>query len=224
MIKNNHAQIKEIFTSIQGEGLYVGCNQLFIRFCGCNLNCEYCDTEHENGQSYSTESFLKYVNKIKNIRSISLTGGEPLLHSDFLLEVLPKINHKIYLETNGTLFRELEKIIEFVDIIAMDIKLNSATAEGDLFLTHNKFVEIAKKHDKEIFLKMVFNEDITEDEVLKSVDLARKYDIELILQPEMKDKNLGILSSKMLEIFNKFNLLYEKIRLIPQVHKFLNID
>jgi len=40
-----YADIAEIFSSIQGEGLYVGRRQIFIRFCGCNLNCRYCDTE-----------------------------------------------------------------------------------------------------------------------------------------------------------------------------------
>ncbi|MFH1230658.1 MAG: 7-carboxy-7-deazaguanine synthase QueE, partial [Planctomycetota bacterium] len=36
--------IVSIFSSIQGEGLYVGKPHLFIRFAGCNLRCHYCDT------------------------------------------------------------------------------------------------------------------------------------------------------------------------------------
>ena len=42
---NNKAKIKEIFSSIQGEGLLVGVEQIFIRFCKCNLACKYCDTD-----------------------------------------------------------------------------------------------------------------------------------------------------------------------------------
>ena len=39
------AKIREIFTSIQGEGPFVGYKQLFVRFSKCNLNCKYCDTD-----------------------------------------------------------------------------------------------------------------------------------------------------------------------------------
>ena len=39
------AGVSEIFSSIQGEGKYVGCRQLFIRLIGCNMDCPYCDTD-----------------------------------------------------------------------------------------------------------------------------------------------------------------------------------
>ncbi|MCK5661099.1 MAG: 7-carboxy-7-deazaguanine synthase QueE, partial [Methanosarcinales archaeon] len=42
--RSSTTHIYEIFNSIQGEGPYVGMRQVFVRFCGCNLACEYCDT------------------------------------------------------------------------------------------------------------------------------------------------------------------------------------
>ena len=48
---SNKAKIKEIFTSIQGEGPFIGHKQLFVRFCGCNLSCKYCDTDYRTVDS-----------------------------------------------------------------------------------------------------------------------------------------------------------------------------
>ena len=106
------ARINEIFSSIQGEGPHVGYKQLFIRFCGCNLNCSYRDTEFVQGVEYMpAELFEKITSEydLSTFHSISLTGGEPLASADFLTEFLQKINHKtkIYLETNATLADEL---------------------------------------------------------------------------------------------------------------------
>ena len=89
----NTAKVIEIFTSIQGEGPYIGVKQLFIRFCGCNLNCDYCDTDGEPNQNYFNFSHEELKNNVesfnlKTVHSISLTGGEPLLWVDFLIEFI----------------------------------------------------------------------------------------------------------------------------------------
>ena len=57
------ARIKEIFPSVQGEGPFVGYKQLFIRFCGCNLACSYCDTDFRTVDSveYSVEDLVEIV-------------------------------------------------------------------------------------------------------------------------------------------------------------------
>ena len=219
---SNKVFIKEFFESIQGEGPDIGYNQLFIRFGRCNLNCKYCDTDFTtNLKEYSVDELLNEIKKYNNIHSISLTGGEPLLDTNFLKEFLPKANKKIYLETNGTLFNELKEIIDYVDIISMDIKLNSTSNNGDLFETHQKFIDIAKT--KELFLKVVFDENITEEEITKTINLAKENNLEIILQPKMDGDDLKISHQGITNIYNKFVKEYTKIRLIPQVHKFLNV-
>lgn len=218
-------KIKEIFTSIQGEGPYVGYNQLFIRFCKCNLNCAYCDTDFAGDMIFSPQRLKEYIeNKLKMVHSISLTGGEPLLFVDFLKEFLPKINKTIYLETNATLPNELVKVIDFVDIISADIKLPSATGLKDLFSLHDDFFKIAKDSGKEVFAKIVFNEKITDEEIQLSADLVKKYKMELILQPQTVNDKPYVAADKAQEILNKFIQKYEKTRLIPQVHKFLGVE
>lgn len=220
------ANIREIFLSIQGEGPYIGEQQLFIRFCGCNLACAYCDTDFEKSKSakYSPENLLEKVNSYGKNLTLSLTGGEPLLSAAFLKEFLPmaKTNgHKIYLETNGTLYKQLADIINYVDIIAADIKLKSSTEQDISCDTLDKFFALAVK--KEAFAKIVFDKNITEDEISQSINLAKKYNIEIILQPKMDGNNFAISAENIKNIFKKFVSNYPKVRLIPQVHKFLNV-
>lgn len=216
--------IKEIFESIQGEGPYIGYNQLFIRFSSCNLHCKYCDTDFKTElKSYTSKELAKEIEQYKNIHSISLTGGEPLLSTDFLQEFLPLTNKKIYLETNGTLFNELEKIINYTDIISMDIKLPSTTGMTDLFKEHDNFIKIAQKHSKEIFAKVVFDTNITDDEINKVIKIAKENNILIILQPKMDGEILNLKTEFINEIFYRFVSKYQNIRLIPQVHKFLNV-
>ena len=217
-------KIKEIFESIQGEGPYIGYKQVFVRFCNCNLKCNYCDTEfsdNENVIDYTPQLLADEISKYRGYHSISLTGGEPLLSVEFLKDFLPLVSSKtIYLETNATLSDKLKEIIDFVDIIAADIKLESATGIKDTYRFHDKFFEIAVK--KECFAKVVFNKNITDTEITECCNLASKYKIELILQPEMHDK-MAVDVDFAQKILDKFLDKYNKVRLIPQVHKFLNI-
>ncbi len=216
----NKTFIREIFTSLQGEGPYVGEKQIFVRFCHCNLKCQYCDTDFnkKNAVEYSTKELFECLNKI-DTKTISLTGGEPLIEVEFLKEFFKsyKLNKKIYLETNGTLYNELNSIIDFVDVVSMDIKLNSATKQKNKFLENEKFLDIANK--KEVFIKVVFDKNINNDEINNVVELAKKHNNLIVLQPKMPmDKELVFE-----EIFDKFYSKYKNTRLIPQVHKFLNI-
>ena len=222
------AKIAEIFDSIQGEGPYIGYRQLFIRFCGCNLLCDYCDTEFDKGEQYTPLELLEKVKTfdLKHFHSISLTGGEPLLHYEFLKEFLPLLKEtetKIYLETNGTLPNPLKHIMDYTDIISMDFKLNSSGKIGDMYAKHNEFLEISKNSRKEVFAKLVFDETIQDFEINETTKLAQKYDIELILQPKMNGNKISISHDKIVEVFNKFTDKYPKTRLIGQVHKFWDV-
>ena len=217
-------KIKEIFESIQGEGPYVGYKQLFIRFCNCNLKCNYCDTEFFAGNEffeYNPCELADAVIKYRNIHSVSLTGGEPLLAVDFLKEFLPRVNKKIYLETNATLADKFIEIKSFIDIVSADIKLESATGIKDSYKFHDKFFEACT--GVETFAKIVFNDRISDEEILNCCALGKKYNIELILQPEMIGDEMAVSSEFSSFVLDKFIEQYEKVRLIPQVHKFLNL-
>ena len=218
------AKIKEIFTSIQGEGPYIGYKQLFIRLCGCNLSCAYCDTDFViNGSTdYTIDELSDICNKNIDCHSVSLTGGEPLLHTEVIKELGNKCSLPLYLETNGTLSEELKEVIDYITYIAADIKLHSATGLTPRWEEHEKFLEIASQ--KDAFAKVVFDENITDFEIHKITHLCKKFDIELILQPRMTGNIPSISPEFMQEILNKCTKIYPKTRLIPQVHKFINVE
>ncbi len=227
--------IKEIFLSIQGEGPYIGCRQLFIRFCECNLKCDYCDTdfsvkdcqiEYKSGSDkfeYLRNPIEEHIlvdifKEFKNYHSISLTGGEPLLGYDVLLRLLPQLNAKIYLETNGTLPKNLKKVIDFIDIISMDIKLPSSTGLKSYYAEHYEFIDITLKNKKEIFAKAVVSNKISHSEMDYLKQISQK--IPLIIQPiTTKDKSLILSQEKLFRISEKI----PSARIIPQTHNFMGI-
>lgn len=221
---SSNVKIKEIFESIQGEGPYVGYKQLFLRFCNCNLKCNYCDTEFSpdtDFEEYNPCELAEKVNSYAKIHSVSLTGGEPLLAVDFLKDFLPRVNKKIYLETNATLADKFLEVKPFIDIVSADIKLESATGIKNSYIFHDKFFENCR--GVETFAKIVFNSKITEDEIKSCCELGKKYNIELILQPEMNGDKMSVTSEFASHTLDNFLGQYEKVRLIPQVHKFLVI-
>ncbi len=95
-------KINEIFYSLQGEGFHAGTPAVFVRFSGCNLKCDFCDTRHEEGKSMTDEEIVEEVLRYPS-RMVILTGGEPgLWVDDALIEALHKAGKYICIETNGT--------------------------------------------------------------------------------------------------------------------------
>lgn len=96
-------KINEIFYSLQGEGHHTGYPSVFLRFAGCNLNCPFCDTRHENGIHMDDDSIVHAV-KLYTAEWIVITGGEPSLSidADFIHLLKRATGKKIAIETNGT--------------------------------------------------------------------------------------------------------------------------
>jgi organic radical activating enzyme len=221
----NKAKITEIFTSIQGEGLYIGQVQTFVRFYGCNIKCGFCDERRKTGfKEYSAQELMSVIIKESN-RVISFTGGEPLLYAGFLKEILPELKKKgfiVYLETNGTLKNKLLKIIDFLDIISMDIKLPSSTGCRAYWKAHADFLKEAVK--KKAFVKSVITNKTTLSDIKKAVSIIKRIDkaIFFILQPITINNKIQKITKaqKFLDIANS---TLDNVRFIPQVHKILDI-
>lgn len=95
-------RINEIFYSLQGEGFFTGTASVFIRFSGCNLECPFCDTRHEEGTEMSARGIIEAISSWPSPHVV-LTGGEPSLFIDReLVEALHGDGRFTAIETNGT--------------------------------------------------------------------------------------------------------------------------
>ncbi|MCM1138721.1 MAG: 7-carboxy-7-deazaguanine synthase QueE [Duncaniella sp.] len=104
--------INEIFYSLQGEGFFTGTAAVFLRFSGCNLKCEFCDTNHTGYTEMNASQLLEAVSAHPS-RHLVITGGEPSLQLDNnLVDMLHDAGFFIQVETNGT--HELPETVDWV--------------------------------------------------------------------------------------------------------------
>lgn len=113
-------RMREIFSTIQGEGRNTGLPATFIRFAGCNLNCPWCDTRRHAKEFLTLSEIMAKVRKFKN-RAVVVTGGEPTVVAGIgdLLTKLKDEGFWIALETNG--LRAIAEI-ELFDYVAVSPK------------------------------------------------------------------------------------------------------
>jgi len=246
------ARVVEIFSSVQGEGLLIGYRQIFLRLFGCNLRCDYCDTPDSleglgmcrielppgswqfdlRPNPLSSGDLLEIVrqmNRTARHHSLSVTGGEPLLQAAFLQTFLPRVREeglKIYLETNGLFPKLLARVVEQVDIIGMDIKIASSTGIGeDMISAHREFLRVGAK--KELFVKVVVGSRTDEAEIYTAADLIAEVSphIPLILQPVTPFGKVTEKPSpdRLLRLQAAALQRLEQVRIIPQMHKTMNV-
>ena len=235
----------EIFSSVQGEGKYAGFRQVFIRLEGCNISCRYCDTEHMTGKHdvcivervpgsheyveisnpMTAEAVAAEVKRFTdNVphQAVSITGGEPLLHAEFVRELAKHVDVPVFLETNGTLPEKLKQVVDCVDIISMDIKLPQMTG-ADHWADHKRFLELAQK--KDVYVKLVITGDTDMEDFQRAIDMVAGInpDIMLVLQPVTPVNGVAEASPDlMLELQQQALEYLRDVRVIPQTHRMMN--
>lgn len=218
-------KINEVFKSIQGEGIYQGVDQVFVRFFGCNLECSFCDTKLDFYEKKTVPELLDEVDSFGDCHSLSFTGGEPLLQVDFLkglLKLVKQRKQKVYLETNGTLPENLKKVINYTDIIAMDFKLPSSTGLESFWDKHQEFLEIAR--EKKTFIKAVIGTSTRVEDIYKTIEIIKSVARQtvLVLQPQ---NPFEIMVKAKLDNFEQ--LCREEgleVKVISQMHKMLGLE
>ena len=196
-------KVSEIFTSFQGEGPYIGTPATFLRLYGCNLNCQWCDTDISTYEMMSVDDIAEILMtqmEFNNINLLVITGGEPTLQMEEIKRLIKELpeNIKIQLETNGSIFEYLPEI-EYVISPKED---------------KEKVFENYYKYDN-VFFKFVIacEEDI--DEVI-SIKNKYGYDKTIWLQGEFSRD--ALMADLIRENFPRL----ENIKLSVQTHKYLN--
>lgn len=239
--------VSEIFSSFQGEGLFAGRRHLFLRLGGCNLRCRYCDTpeslertpsctvyaadgsktERSNPLGVSDVSaMLEPFLSIPGLHALAITGGEPLVQSAFVAELLSEARPPVpvLLETNGTYPDRLDRVLPFVDILSVDVKLPSNSSERPFWDEHAAF--LAKGIGKTMYVKVPIDETTTEREVARAAALVSELPEPppFFLQPIVSPANVPCISPDRMERFyDVASSCLSDVRVLPQAHKALGI-
>ena len=202
-------KVSEIFYSIEGEGIAIGKPQVFIRLTACNLRCTWCDTKSasDNGKLMTADEIITQVSTYP-CKNVSITGGEPLLQKQEVLELVTKLKSKdfwIQLNTNGTIFNE--DIFRIIDLLTIDCKCPSSMMKSDVSILKN----VKESFDQKSQLKFVIAND-------EDFEYAEKMLAELnfetsIFQPEWRNKKYA---KKIVEKVKTHSI---NTRIIIQQHK-----
>jgi len=206
-------RIFEIFDSLEGEGKRTGLPASFVRLSGCNLKCDWCDTEKsQDGKFFTLMSISEILDKVNNSYTrVTLTGGEPLMHKDIdlLISALAK-NNEVNIETNGSM--GITPFKQQNVFFTIDYKLPSSGQTSKMFLDNYK--------------------QLTANDVLKFV-IAGKEDIDCML--EFLNSNINIPAQIYLNaVYDKMDLktlsnliittpLLTNAKLGIQLHKLIGI-
>ena len=207
-------KVNEIFCSIDGEGIRAGELATFIRLSGCNLRCNYCDTQYaletNSGKDMTVEEILEEVEKY-NVKNITLTGGEPLIHKDVdkLINKLLENKYKVNIETNGAV--DIEKYLDRC-LITMDYKATSSKMEKEMLL------ENLEKLTQNDVLKIVIREEDFDcvENILKNYKLK----CFVYINPVFNEIELPKIVNFMKECNSK-GINMSKVRLQLQMHKII---
>ncbi|HEY9636377.1 MAG TPA: 7-carboxy-7-deazaguanine synthase QueE [Coleofasciculaceae cyanobacterium] len=244
----------EIFSAIQGEGLNVGTRQLFIRFALCDLRCRFCDSAHTWSvppvcrveQTPGHRDFETYPNPVPGSLllqwvarqnqpslhdSVTLTGGEPLLHAPFLVEFLPQLRHStklpVYLETGGHRPEQLAMVLPYLDSVGMDIKLPSVSGE-QRWQAHAEFLQLCHGASVEVFVKLIIDSNTDPTELERSAQLVADISptIPVFLQPmtPLEASSPPLLPPSPEQVLAWQTLMkrtLKSVRVVPQTHKMI---
>jgi organic radical activating enzyme len=248
------ANLVEIFWSAQGEGPHLGRSTVFVRFGECDLRCAWCDSPQTwrpanhcrieeapgSGRFHETLNPVTATTVAAALDALvpragsflSLTGGEPLLQPDAVVEIAAlgrERGLRVSLETHGLGAPALSRVIDAVDVVSMDWKLPSDVKAADpdaqpaeaFAERHQAFLACAHA-GAEVYVKVVVTPNTAQvelDDVCRRVARTAP-DVPLILQPVTPAGRVRERSDAkvLLAHLRRCEKKLADVRLIPQTH------
>ncbi len=207
-------KINEVFYSLQMEGENIGYAAVFVRFAGCNLSCDFCDTKYAlyEGEWADECALFDKISRYP-VKRVIFTGGEPVLYDKFMAYFMKKHrDYEYFIETNATIFPECS--IKYFTHITASPKFHAINLE---------IIKKLSTNAKDIEFKFIIKD---KQDILKSERLIKELKLKkVILQPmfinkENKDDYIKR-SVELIEIFKNSKCAAGNTRLIIQNHKIL---
>ena len=241
--------MKASINSIESFGLVDGPGiRTVLFFNGCKLRCKYCHNPEmwQIGElNYTVEELVSKIERFKSYYrdngGVTYSGGEPLLHVDFLIELSKKLkeqNIHIALDTAGCGIGKYEELLKYIDLVILDIKhvdeIEFKNLTGQEKSESLKFIDEMNRQNKKVWIRQVVVPGLMDnDEYIEKLAsfLTKINNIEKIeflpyhkLGSEKYEKLNIINPYKDLEEMNKekCNNLYEKFVQKYNANKFLD--
>lgn len=157
--------IHSIYRATEGEGIFVGTPQIFVRFQGCNIGCINCDSKETWDFPEDTRSMSSVMEEIETLagqfpyrlKRVSITGGDPLHPKNApsalaLTCELKKLGYFVNIEAAGT--RIVDEIFDTLDFVSMDYKTPSTGVNTN----RNLLVKLAVQYPGKFQIKSVISD------------------------------------------------------------------
>lgn len=171
---------KGIIKQFQSMGTLDGPGLRYVIFMqGCPLRCVYChnpETWETNGQEYTVDDIMDRILRCKSYiwknGGVTVSGGEPLMQSSFLIDLFRRLKKEgicTGLDTSGSILpKELDELLEFTDIVICDLKFSSKEdyikyTGGDMDKVL-KFLKMTEEKDIPLWIRHVVVPGITDSE------------------------------------------------------------
>jgi organic radical activating enzyme len=213
-------EVLEEFLSVQGEGTLVGTPAYFVRLARCNLRCPWCDTKYSwgPGREVSPSEVAERVLS-SGAPLVVVTGGEPLLQQEevalLVRELLKRgFEGTVQIETNGTVY---PKSLEDLPVrVAVSPKVTC-----DYYFNDPETVRrILETFESELKLVLRASDLECAKKFLKELGDVRR---PVVLQPLHEGEGYAEAARALVEAVLKDKELIKRVRIIPQIHKFLNV-
>ncbi len=245
------AQIDEIFSSIQGEGPWVGERHIFVRFRGCDIQCRYCDTalaarrkDSEEGAgrcrvqrtsdsfdrelvpaSIAASQLTAFCRRLSvpgaSRPTISLTGGEPLLQCTFLRAWLPEMRNGYRIYLE-TNGLQYDAMADLQPLVdVVSMDLKLPSATGLRPFWDEHRKFLAASKGTSRYVKAVVTADTARDDVIAAAELVAEHDRSIPFVIQPAEGGLAPPAALLLAFQNAALGITGDVRVIPQVHKIL---